>query len=133
VRTLFRFKVLAEVLTFRLNSVAQPYTRGKIMYQFVQGPLSVLGRLLLATIFFMAAVGNKIPHFSEVAKVMVSAGVPAPQLLLVGAIIFLIAGSLSVIVGYHARIGATLLLAFLVLASTTSTRFGGSRVRHNRK
>ena len=52
------------------------------MYQFVQGPLSVLGRLLLATIFFMAAVGNKIPHFSEVAKVMESAGVPAPHLLL---------------------------------------------------
>jgi len=87
------------------------------MFQSVQGPLSVLGRLLLATIFFMAAVGNKIPHFSEVAKVMESAGVPAPQLLLVGAIVFLVAGSLSVIVGYHARIGATLLLTFLVLAS----------------
>ena len=87
------------------------------MYQFVQGPLSVLGRLLLATIFFMAAVGNKIPHFSEVANVMESAGVPAPQFLLVGAIVFLIVGSLSVIVGYHARFGATLLLTFLVLAS----------------
>ena len=87
------------------------------MFQVIQGPLSVLGRLLLATIFFMAAVGNKIPHFSEVANVMESAGVPAPQLLLVGAIVFLIVGSLSVIVGYHARIGATLLLTFLVLAS----------------
>ena len=44
-------------------------------------------------------------------------GIPAPQLMLVGAIVFLIAGSLSVIVGFKARIGATLLLIFLVLAT----------------
>jgi putative oxidoreductase len=87
------------------------------MFQAIQGPLTVLGRLLLCTIFFMAAVGNKIPHFSEVAEVMEKAGVPAPQLMLVGAIVFLIVGSLSVIAGYQARIGATLLLIFLVLAT----------------
>src|ERR1700674_373815 len=87
------------------------------MPQVLRGPLTVMGRVLLCTIFFMAAVGNKIPHFSEVAKVMDSVGVPVPQLLLVGAIVFLIVGSLSVIVGYHARIGAALLVTFLVLAS----------------
>jgi putative oxidoreductase len=87
------------------------------MFQLIQGPLTVLGRLLLATIFFMAAVGNKIPHFSQVAKFMESAGVPAPELLLVGAIVFLVVGSVSVIVGYKARVGAALLLTFLVLAS----------------
>jgi putative oxidoreductase len=37
--------------------------------------------------------------------------------MLVGAIVFLIAGSLSVIVGYQARIGAGLLLVFLLLAT----------------
>jgi putative oxidoreductase len=77
----------------------------------------VLGRLLLCTIFFMSAVGNKIPHFSDVAKVMASVGIPAPQFILVGAIVFLLVGSLSVIIGYQARIGAVLLLTFLVLAS----------------
>jgi putative oxidoreductase len=87
------------------------------MFQVLRGPLTVLGRLLLCTIFFLAVVGNKIPHFSDVAKVMESVGVPAPQLLLVGAIVFLLVGSLSVIVGYKARIGAVLLLTFLVLAS----------------
>ena len=87
------------------------------MFQAVRGPLTVVGRVLLCTIFFMAAVGNKIPHFSDVAKVMESVGVPAPQLLLVGAIVFLLVGSLSVIVGYKARVGAALLLTFLVLAS----------------
>ena len=83
----------------------------------IRGSLTVLGRLLLCTIFFMAAVGNKIPQFSEVAKVMESVGVPAPQFMLAGAIAFLLAGSLSVIAGYHARIGAVLLLTFLILAS----------------
>jgi putative oxidoreductase len=87
------------------------------MFQTLRGPLTVVGRLLLCTIFLMAAVGNKIPHFSDVAKFMESAGVPAPQLLLVGAIAFLLVGSILVIVGYKARIGAALLFTFLVLAS----------------
>ena len=87
------------------------------MFETLRGPVTVLGRLLLCTIFFMAAVGNKIPHFGDVAKVMDKVGVPAPQLLLVGAIVFLLVGSVSVIVGYKARIGAGLLLVFLVLAS----------------
>ena len=87
------------------------------MSQVLRGPLTVLSRLLLCTIFLMAAVGNKIPHFSDVARVMGSVGVPAPQFLLVGAIVFLIVGSLSIIAGYKARIGAVLLLTFLVLAS----------------
>jgi putative oxidoreductase len=87
------------------------------MFASIRGPLTVVGRLLLCTIFLLAAVGNKIPHFNDVAGFMASAGVPAPQLLLVGAIVFLIVGSLSVIVGYKARVGALLLLTFLVLAS----------------
>src|SRR5216683_4997470 len=87
------------------------------MFQAFRGPLTVLGRLLLCTIFFMAAVGNKIPHFSDVAKIMESVSVPAPSFLLAGAIVFLLVGSLSVIVGYKARVGAVLLLTFLVLAS----------------
>ena len=87
------------------------------MSQVFRGPLTVLGRLLLCTIFFMAAVGNKIPHFSDVARIMESVGVPASSFLLAGAIVFLLVGSLSVIVGFKARIGAALLLTFLVLAS----------------
>lgn len=83
----------------------------------LQGTVTVLGRVLLSTIFFMAAVGNKIPHFSQVAKVMGDVGMPAPSFMLVGAIVFLVAGSLSVILGYKARVGAVLLLTFLVLAS----------------
>ncbi|MDR3620056.1 MAG: DoxX family protein [Paludisphaera borealis] len=87
------------------------------MVPVVQGVLSVVGRFALSTIFLLAAVGNKIPNFEGVSKVMAAKGIPAPGFMLVGAIAFLIAGSLSVIVGYKARIGAFLLLVFLVLAS----------------
>ena len=83
----------------------------------VQGILAVLGRILICTIFFMAAAGNKIPNFHAVAKVMEAKGIPAAPIMLVGAIVFLIVGSFSVILGYKARIGATLLLIFLVLAT----------------
>jgi putative oxidoreductase len=83
----------------------------------LRGPLTVLGRVLLCAIFLLSAVGNKIPHFSDVAKLMESVGVPAPQFMLAGAVVFLLVGSLSVVVGYKARIGAVLLLTFLVLAS----------------
>jgi putative oxidoreductase len=87
------------------------------MPRTLQGILAVLGRVMLCTIFLMAAVGNKIPHFRAVADVMATKGIPAPTILLVGAIVFLIAGSLSIILGYKARIGAILLLIFLVLAT----------------
>jgi putative oxidoreductase len=81
------------------------------------GPLALSGRILLCTIFLMSAVGNKIPHFNEVAELMGKVGIPAPQFMLVGAIVFLLAGSASVVVGYKARIGAVLLFVFLVLAT----------------
>jgi putative oxidoreductase len=91
--------------------------RSEQMTSANRGVLTVLGRVLLSLIFLMSAVGNKIPQFSKVADLMASEGVPAPNLMLSGAILFLIAGSLSIIFGYKARLGATLLLIFLVLAT----------------
>lgn len=72
---------------------------------------------MIATIFFMSAVGNKIPNFNGVKEYMASEGVPMPALMLFGGTIFLVAGSLSVMAGYRTKIGAGLLLAFLVLAT----------------
>jgi putative oxidoreductase len=87
------------------------------MFQPLQAVFSVAGRVFLCTIFFMSAVGNKIPQFDNVVKVMESAGVPAPSMMLAGAIVFLLVGSASVVLGYKARIGASLLVVFLVLAT----------------
>lgn len=79
--------------------------------------LNLLGRFFLIVIFLMSALGNKIPNFGSTAEYMASEGVPVPMFLLAGAIVFLIAGSLSILVGYKARIGAILLFVFLVLAT----------------
>jgi putative oxidoreductase len=72
---------------------------------------------MIVAIFLMSAVGNKIPKFEQVAGYMGGEGVPFPKVMLAGAIVFLIAGSLSVLVGYRARCGAALLAVFLVLAT----------------
>lgn len=85
--------------------------------QTIQGLTTVIGRIMIATIFLLSAVGNKIPNFSGMAQYMASEGVPAPQVMLAGAIVFLIVGSVSVILGYKARFGAGLLLVFLALAT----------------
>jgi putative oxidoreductase len=87
------------------------------MNTLTQGLASVVGRIMIATIFLLSAVGNKIPQFDAIAGYMASEGVPAPQVMLAGAIAFLIVGSVSVVLGFHARFGATLLLIFLVLAT----------------
>jgi len=91
----------------------------------IRGLLSVIGRLMLCAIFFMSAVGNKIPAFEETAQKMADVGMPTEEMmgmgmnqwLLIGAIVFLILGSLSVVLGLLPRIGALLLLIFLVLAT----------------
>jgi putative oxidoreductase len=83
----------------------------------LQGLLSVAGRVLLCGIFLMSAAGQKIPKFGEVAGYMEGAGVPMPKVALAGAIVFLLAGGVSVVVGYRARLGAALLAVFLVLAT----------------
>jgi putative oxidoreductase len=83
----------------------------------MQATASLLSRLMITTIFLMSAVGNKIPKFNDVATYMASEGVPLPQVMLAGAIVFPIVGSLSVIAGFRIRLGAALLLVFLVLAT----------------
>ncbi len=83
----------------------------------VQGIVAVLGRIMLCAIFLRAALGNDIPNFGGTAKFMASKGIPAPSLMLAGAIAFLIVGGLSVILGFKGRIGAALLFVFLVLAT----------------
>ena len=83
----------------------------------LNGPATLAARVFIALIFLMSAVGNKIPKFGEVVNYMTAEGVPMPQSALIGAIAFLIVGSISIVVGYKARVGAALLLIFLILAT----------------
>lgn len=87
------------------------------MQKQFQGLVAVGGRVLIALIFLMSAIGSKIPKFTNVAEYMASEGVPIPRIMLSGAIVFLIIGSFSIIVGYKVRFGAGMLLVFLLLAT----------------
>lgn len=84
------------------------------MGSVLQGLVSVAGRVALSAIFLLSAVGNKIPNFNDIAGLLASKGMPAPKFMLLGAIVFLVAGSLSVILGYKTRLGALLLFVFLL-------------------
>ena len=83
----------------------------------VQGFLSLVARLMITAIFLSSAVMNKIPQFNGVAEMMAAKGVPQPKILLAGAIGFLLLGSVSLILGFRARLGALLLLVFLAAAT----------------
>ena len=86
------------------------------MNRTIRGILAVIGRLMLAAIFLLSSVG-KLTNFNGTAGMMADKGIPAAQIMLVGAIAFEIAGGLSIVLGYKPRIGAILLLVFLVLAT----------------
>lgn len=77
---------------------------------------AIAGRVLLTLIFLLSS-GNKITNFGAVQGYMASKGMPATAILLSGAIVFLIVGSLSVMLGFKARYGAILLIAFIIPAS----------------
>ena len=87
------------------------------MNSTIQAVLSIVARVMLATIFLMSALGKKIPDFAGTVEYMKAHQVPAPSVLLVGAIAFLLVGSVTVVLGYKARLGAGLLFVFLVLAT----------------
>ncbi len=78
------------------------------------GPLA--GRILIALIFLKSGY-EKIVGFSAVAGFMAAKGMPFAEVLLVGSIVFEIAGGLMVLLGWHARWGALLLAAFIVPAT----------------
>ena len=87
------------------------------MRKLIQDVSNVVGRLMISGIFLASALGNKIPNFSQVAEKMAAEGVPLPSVMLTGAIAFLVAGGVSIVLGYRTHVGAGMLLVFLVLAT----------------
>ncbi len=73
----------------------------------------LLGRLLLSQIFLLSAV-KKIFAWSGTASYMAAKGLPAADLMLFLAILLELAGGLSVLLGWRCRLGALLLVAFLL-------------------
>lgn len=75
--------------------------------------IPLIGRTFLATIFIHAAI-NKIFDFAPTQTMMTEKGLPLAGILLGGTIVFQILGGLSLVLGYKTRLGAWLLILFLI-------------------
>ena len=100
------------LVCFIQSNVIAPFLMPK---QTLHRSVDLLGRILLATVFVIA-IPVKIFKFSAVVDAIVERGIPVPIafLSLIVAIVCLICGSALLIFGDNQRLGASLLLAFLV-------------------
>ena len=84
------------------------------------GGIVLLGRFLFALIFIVAAPGHFSKHSIGHAA---SQGVPLASLAVPLSGILALAGGLSILLGYRAKVGAFLIALFLVLVTATMHRF----------
>ena len=85
-----------------------------------RGPVVLLGRLLFALIFLMSG-----PHHfaKQTIGYAASQGVPWASIAVPLSGIIAIAGGLSVLLGYHAKLGAWLIVVFLVCVTPMMHKF----------
>jgi putative oxidoreductase len=76
-------------------------------------PLNRSARVLLCLVFLHSLVG-KVTGFAAVAGAITARGLPLAPLLLTAAMALMAVGSVLVIIGWRSRLGAALLLLFLV-------------------
>jgi putative oxidoreductase len=82
--------------------------------------LALAGRVAFGAIFLLTAVGHFSPQTIGYAA---QQGIPFAGFLVPASGLLAFAGGLSVILGYHARLGAWLLVAFLVPVTLTMHAF----------
>jgi putative oxidoreductase len=75
--------------------------------------LNRIARVLLCLVFVYSLVG-KLTGFAGPAAAIAAKGLPLAPVVLVAAIVLMAAGSALVISGWRSRLGAVLLLLFLV-------------------
>lgn len=72
-----------------------------------------LGRVLLSAIFVMSGA-QKVFNWNQTSEQMANEGMVMIPLFLIAAILFEVGGGLSVLLGCWARVGATMLIIFLI-------------------
>ncbi len=75
--------------------------------------LQPISRAFIALLFIFTGF-TKITGFEGVSAMMGGAGIPAPGLFLVGAILIELIGGLMLLVGYKVRLASVALLIFMV-------------------
>jgi putative oxidoreductase len=87
---------------------------------FGQGTVVVLGRLLFALIFLMAGAN----HFNkQTIGYAASQGVPLASIAVPLSGVLAIAGGLSILLGYRAKLGAWLIVLFLIPVTLMMHKF----------
>jgi putative oxidoreductase len=100
------------------NSVA--ISRGAEATSFSQGVVVVLGRFFFALIFLMAGAN----HFNrQTIGYAASQGVPLASIAVPLSGVLAIAGGLSILLGYRAKLGAWLITLFLVPVTLMMHKF----------
>ncbi len=89
------------------------------------------GRVLLSIIFIVSGLG-KLPHFSAIAGMMASKGIPLASFALVVTLVIEIGVGLLLLTGLKARYAAVILALWLVPVTLTFHNFGLFRGRSNR-
>ncbi len=74
------------------------------------------GRILVAAIFLVMGFVNLF-NFGQIKEYMAQYGMPFTGFLLVCAIILMLVGSISIIIGYRWKWGAAILVVFLIPAT----------------
>jgi putative oxidoreductase len=74
---------------------------------------TLLGRIGIALIFLVSGA-ELAADFAGTAAALTSKGIPAASVMLLGALAFELGGSVLVLLGFRARLGALLLLLFLL-------------------
>ncbi len=84
----------------------------------------LLGRVLYSVFFIMSGY-NHLTKMGMMAQYAGSQGVPAPKLAVGVTGLMLLGGGLSILLGFEPRIGALVLVAFLVPTAIIMHRFWG--------
>lgn len=86
------------------------------MFNTLQNPLTLTGRLLLALLFLPAGL-MKIGGFAGTVGYIASKGLPMPALGAVIAIVVEVLGGLALLAGFGTRVAALVLAVFTVAAT----------------
>lgn len=86
------------------------------MFDKLQNPLALVGRLLLALLFLPAGIG-KLTGFTGTVAYISSVHMPMPPAAAVFALVIEIVGGSALLVGYRTRIAAIVLAVFTLVAS----------------
>jgi putative oxidoreductase len=93
------------------NASALPPARPHAATSAASGLITLLGRILFVLIFLMSGPRN---FLSQTIAYAASQGVPMASIVVPFSGVLALLGSLSILLGYHAKIGAWLIALFLI-------------------